>query len=367
MAPTKGPITTPLTTLLGIQHPIILAGMARTSGGQLAAAVSNAGGLGVIGGFMYTPEQLREIVAEMKANFSRPDLPFGVDLALPQVGGSARKTNHDYTHGKLDELVDITIEAGARLFVSAVGVPPKHVIDRLHAAGVLVMNMVGHPKHAEKALRLGVDLVCPQGGEGGGHTGDIASSVLIPAVVDVASRFRPALLGGQSPALVVAAGGVGSGRALAASLMQGAAGAWVGTRFVASAEAGCAEAHKQSVVECGFADTERTLVLSGRPLRMRTNAWVAGWHAQPERVKELCNQGIVPIEWDLEQGHDVDPPHLMGQVAGAITSVQPAREIVDDMVREAVEMLRRGAAYLGDRGDEAGSLGGVSSSSSSKL
>ena len=147
MTPT-GPITTPLTSILGIQHPIVLAGMARTSGGRLASAVSNAGGLGVIGGFQYTPDQLRDIIAEMKANFSRPDLSFGVDLALPQVGGNARKTNHDYTGGKLDELVDIIVESGARLFVSAVGVPPKSVIDRFHDKGILVMNMVGHPKHA---------------------------------------------------------------------------------------------------------------------------------------------------------------------------------------------------------------------------
>lgn len=111
MAP-KGPITTPITTLLGIQHPILLAGMARTSGAPLAAAVSNAGGLGVIGGFMYTPDQLREIVTELKGLLKSPDLPFGVDLALPQVGGNARKTNHDYTGGKLDELIDITIESG---------------------------------------------------------------------------------------------------------------------------------------------------------------------------------------------------------------------------------------------------------------
>lgn len=143
-----GPISTPLTALLGIQHPILCAGMARVTGGPLAAAVSNAGGLGVIGGFMYTPDQLREIIAEMKANLSRPDLPFGVDLALPQLGGNARKTNHDYTGGKLDELIDITIESGAKLFVSAVGVPPKRIIDKLHGKGILVMNMVGHPKHA---------------------------------------------------------------------------------------------------------------------------------------------------------------------------------------------------------------------------
>ncbi|KAK1026303.1 hypothetical protein LTR33_017632, partial [Friedmanniomyces endolithicus] len=91
-------LRTPLCDLLGIEYPILLAGMARTSSGPLAAAVSNAGGLGVIGGLGYTPDQLRAIITEIKANLSSPDLPFGVDLALPQVGGSARKTNHDYTH-----------------------------------------------------------------------------------------------------------------------------------------------------------------------------------------------------------------------------------------------------------------------------
>ncbi|KAK3680696.1 Nitronate monooxygenase-domain-containing protein [Podospora appendiculata] len=265
--------------------------MARTSGGLLAAAVSNAGGLGVIGGFMYTPDQLRDIIAELKANLTSPSLPFGIDLALPQLGGGARPTNHDYTHGKLDELIDITIASGARLFVSAVGVPPGPVIDRLHAAGIL-------------ALDLGVDMVCAQGGEGGGHTGAIASSVLIPAVVDVARRYRPAMLGGSQPALV------------------GAAGVWVGTRFVASVEASCSQQHKDEVVSCGFEGTERTLVLSGRPLRMKTN--------------DCCASGVVPIEYDLDQGNEIDPPHLMGQVAGAIK----------EMVAEAVEMLEIGAGYL---------------------
>ena len=347
MAP-SGPITTPLTTLLGIQHPILLAGMARTSGGPLAAAVSNAGGLGVIGGFQYTPDQLREIIAEMKANFSRPDLPFGVDLALPQVGGNARKTNHDYTGGKLDELIDITIESGARLFVSAVGVPPPHVIKRLHDAGILVMNMVGHPKHAIKALELGVDIVCPQGGEGGGHTGNVANSVLIPAVVDVARKYKPPMLKG-STALVVAAGGISNGRGLASSLMQGAVAVWVGTRFVASVEAGCSEEHKKEVVSCDFDGTERTLVLSGRPLRMKTNEYIANWHAKPDQIKELCDKGIVPIEHDLEEGNDIDLPHLMGQVAGSIKKIQPAGEIVDEMVKEAAEMLKLGGAYLAGR------------------
>lgn len=221
-------LTTPLTKLLGIKNPIILAGMARTSSGPLAAAVSNAGGLGVIGGLGYSPQQLRDIIHELKANLADKSLSFGVDLALPQVGGSARKTNHDYTHGQLDQLIDVTIEEGARMFVSAVGVPPPHVIKRLHDAGIVVMNMVGHPKHAIKALKAGVDVVCAQGGEGGGHTGDISGNILIPAVVDVAKKYKSPLTG--EPALVVAAGGIYNGRTVAAALMQGAVGVWVGTR-----------------------------------------------------------------------------------------------------------------------------------------
>merc|ERR1712000_226468 len=226
------PLNTPLTKLLGIKYPIMLAGMARTSGGPLAAAVSNAGGIGTIGGLGYTPKQLQEIIDDLKSNLADPSLPFGVDLALPQVGGSARKTNHDYTHGQLDELIEVTIRNGAKLFVSAVGVPPARTIKRLHEAGILVMNMVGAPKHAEKALRAGVDIVCAQGGEGGGHTGDIANSILIPAVCDVARNYK-------------------------------------------------------SPVTADFADTLRTLVVSGRPLRCRMNDYVKKWEDHPERIKEL--------------------------------------------------------------------------------
>ena len=222
---TSNTLQTPLTQLLGIKHPVILAGMARTSGPELAAAVSNAGGCGVIGGLGYTPQQLQELVDELKSTMSSPTLPFGVDLALPQVGGSARKTNHDYTHGQLDELIDVTVRNGARLFVSAVGIPPAHVIKRLHEGGVLIMNMIGHPKHAHKALKAGVDVVCAQGGEGGGHTGDIPNSILIPACVDVAKQYKSPLTGRE--AVVVAAGGIWDGRGLASSLMQGAQGVWV--------------------------------------------------------------------------------------------------------------------------------------------
>ncbi|KFY66100.1 hypothetical protein V496_02192 [Pseudogymnoascus sp. VKM F-4515 (FW-2607)] len=178
-------ITTPVTQMLGITHPILLAGMGYTSGAELAAAVSNAGGLGVVGGLGYTPESLREILTDLKSKLRDPSLPFGVDLLIPQLGGKARKTNVDYTRGQLMELVDIIIEEGAKLFVSAVGIPPKAVVDKLHAAGILYMNMVGHPKHVHKACKVGADLVCAQGGEAGGHTGEIPTRCVANYTLDL--------------------------------------------------------------------------------------------------------------------------------------------------------------------------------------
>ena len=109
-----------------------------------------------------TPKVLRQEIKDIKSQLVSPNLPFGVDLALPQVGGNARKTNHDYTHGTLPELCDIIIEEKASIFVSAVGVPPQWMIDKLHGAGIPVMNMVGAPHHAIKALDRGVDIICAQ-------------------------------------------------------------------------------------------------------------------------------------------------------------------------------------------------------------
>lgn len=148
---------------------------------RLAAAVTNAGGLGVIGGVGYSPKQLREQIQEIKAGITDPKLKnkFGVDLLLPQVGGSARKTNYDYTHGQLDDLVDIIIDEGAALFVCAVGVPPTKLVEKLHSNGIAVMNMIGAMKHAPKAMAAGVDIICAQGGEGGGHTGSIPTCILM--------------------------------------------------------------------------------------------------------------------------------------------------------------------------------------------
>lgn len=110
-------IRTPLTEMFGIKHPIMLAGMNVAAGPELAAAVTNAGGFGVLGGVSYTPKMLKRIIDEMKEFLNDKNAPFGVDLLLPQVGGNARKTNSDYTNGKLDELIDVIIDSGARLFM----------------------------------------------------------------------------------------------------------------------------------------------------------------------------------------------------------------------------------------------------------
>ena len=348
MAPPPPRLTTPLTTLLHIHHPILLAGMAHTSTAPLASAVSNSGGLGTIGGLGYTPAHLRSMIRELKSLLSSPDLPFGVDLALPAVGGTARKTNHDYTNGLLLDLVNVIIEEKTRLFVSAVGVPPRNVIRSLHAAGIVVMNMVGHPRHAIKAFEAGVDIVCAQGGEGGGHTGDIPMSILVPACVDIARGYRPKLLGGRE-GMVVAAGGIWDGRGLAASLALGAVGVWVGTRFVASEEAGCSRLHKEAVVSAGWEDTVRTLVVSGRPLRVKRNEYIARYEQREDEVKELTESGVVPMERDMEEDREVDMPFLMGQVAAVVRDVKPARVIVKEMVQEAVGILEKGGEYV-DKG-----------------
>ncbi|KAI7479181.1 NPD-domain-containing protein [Hortaea werneckii] len=347
-------IRTTTTDLLNISHPIMLAGMNVAAGPKLAAAVTNAGGIGVIGGVGYTPEMLREQIAELKSFLKDKNAPFGVDLLIPQVGGSARKTNYDYTKGKLDELVTIIIDSGAKLFVSAVGVPPKHVVDRLHKAGIYYMNMIGHPKHVQKCLDLGADLICAQGGEGGGHTGDVPTTVLIPTVAALC-KGKTSPMG--NPVQVVAAGGLFNGQSLAAAMALGASAVWVGTRFVLSEEAGAPKAHQEAVRTAGFDDNVRTIIFTGRPLRVRRNPYIDNWEeSRQNEIKDLTGKGVIPVEHDLERmGDDVDDdtmdnarPFLMGKAAAVTNERKSAKAIVDEMVSGAVEWIQRsGSAVIG--------------------
>lgn len=346
-------IKTVTTDLLGIKHPVLLAGMNVAAGPKLAAAVTNAGGLGVIGGVGYTPDMLREQIAELKADLKDKNGAFGVDLLLPQVGGSARKTNYDYTKGKLGELVDIIIDSGARLFVSAVGVPPKEVVDKLHAHGILYMNMIGHPKHVKKCLELGVDIICAQGGEGGGHTGDVPTTILIPTVAAMCRGVKSKFTG--QDVQVIAAGGLFNGQSLAAALTLGATGVWIGTRFVLSKEAGAPKAHKEAVRTSGFDDNIRTIIFTGRPLRVRTNPYIQNWEDnRQQEIKELTNKGKIPVEHDMETlGDDIDDdtldnarPFLMGKAAAVVDKEDTAKEIIDDMVGSAVQWLSKTNGFV---------------------
>eukprot|EP01083_Nonionella_stella_P259424 885763_1 len=352
-------IQTQLTKLLGIKYPIILAGMNKAAGPKLAAAVTNAGGLGVIGGVGFTPRILKLTIKHLKRQLKDPNGPFGVDILLPKVGGGARKTNYDYTKGKLNKLIDIIIDAKAKLFVSAVGVPPKRVVDKLHANGILVQNMVGHPKHVSKALAVGVDIICAQGGEGGGHTGAVATSILLPKCVDLV-RGRKMTLYPDRNVSVVGAGGIYNGRGLVSALSMGCDAVWVGTRFVCSEEAGASLAHKEAIINAGYDDTIKTLIYTGRPMRIISNFYAKDWEDnRQEEMKQLLNKGTLPYMADVMKyqalrkkenndqlsmsyvkSYNEGLPKLSGQVAASINEIKCAKDIVEDMMNEALCVIK---------------------------
>ncbi|KAG6332889.1 hypothetical protein ID866_6196 [Astraeus odoratus] len=349
--PSSEPVfSTPLTKLFNIAHPIMLAGDGLLLG-LLSRKLNDSCGIGVIGGLRQSPKVLQQNIDELKSFLEDKDAPFGVDLLLPQVGGNARKTNYDYTNGQLTELLDVIIRSKAALFVSAVGVPPKEAVDKLHAARILVMNMIGHPKHVSKALAQGVDIICGQGGEGGGHTSEIPFSVLIPAVVDLCKGARSPLTG--EPVVVVAAGGIADGRGLAAALSYGAAGVWVGTRFVATDEAGAPPKHKELVLSAGYDDTVKTLIYSGRPLHVRKTPYVAEWESQRQQeISDLVAQGKIPHEVELEKRPEKSLEGrmwLMGNVAGSIHDIKPAKVMyasVEEMVDLAAAALKNATSMV---------------------
>lgn len=208
--------------------------------------------------------------------------------------------------------------------------------------------MVGHPKHVPKALAQGVDIICAQGGEGGGHTGDTPFSIVVPACVDLCKNAKSPLTG--EPVIVVAAGGIADGRGLAAALSYGAAGVWVGTRFVASEEAGAPPKHKELVISAGHDDVARTLLYSGRPMRVRRTPYVADWEDNRQNeILELVKKGKIPHEVELEKHPEKSLEGrmwLMGKVAGAINDIKPAKVIVDELVTTAATSLKAATSLI---------------------
>src|SRR5689334_11979928 len=214
--------------------------MGWVSGANLTAATSAAGGFGILAAVTMTPPQMRDAVHTVK---ERTDAPFGINFRPDQPD--------------LAERVAFAVEQGVRL-VSFAGAPTKDAIARCHDAGVVVMPTVGARRHAEKVLEMGVDAVIAQGGEGGGHTGTVPTSLLLPQVVDA--------VGSEIP--VLGAGGFHDGRGLVAALAWGADGIAMGTRFLLTQESHVPDAVKQRYLESGVLDTVVTTALDGAPQRV---------------------------------------------------------------------------------------------------
>ena len=311
---------TPLCDLLGIEHPILLAGMGGVSYAPLAAAVSNAGGYGVLGMAGTSPDFIRLQMAQVR---DLTDKPFGVDLLAA-------------TPDALTASVDAIIDGGASSFVAGLGVPVP-IIEKLKGAGLKVMVVCGAVKHAVKAQAAGCDAVICQGGEGGGHTGLVGTLPLVAQAVDAV----------DIP--VVAAGGLHDGRGLAAALALGAQGVWMGTRFIASTEAHAGGLYKQVIVDASDEDTIVTRSYSGKPMRVFRNEWVADWESRPQDIQKFPMQAMLShqagvmggIGGQIEGLSRERSAFAMGQGAGAIHDVKSCAEIIREIIAEAEAIIAR--------------------------
>ena len=313
---TENPLRTRLTDLFGIRYPIVQAGMIWVSGGKLAAAVSNAGGLGLVGAGSMRPDTFREQLRKARA---LTPAPFGVNMPL----------FYKYT----DEWVAIALEEGVRIFFMSGGSPTKYTA-RLKEAGCTVVQVVASAKHAVKSEAAGCDAVVAEGFEAGGHNSpdETTTMVLIPQVADAVSIP------------VIAAGGIADGRAMAAALALGAEGVQVGTRFAATTESSAHSAFKEAIVSAEEGQT-RLLLKKVIPVRLLLNAFAREVQAaeargaSKEELAELLGSGRARRaihEGDLDAG-EIE----VGQVSGLIRDIRPAGDVLRGMLDEYAAAVRR--------------------------
>ncbi len=309
-------LRTVLCDLLGVEHPVMLAGMGGVSYAEVCAAVSEAGGFGSLGMAGTSP---KFIESQMKRVRELTDRPFGVDLLAAQPES-------------LTASVEIIIAHGAKAFIAGLGVPYP-IVRQLKDAGILVAAMVGKVEHAIKAEQAGCDLVIAQGTEGGGHTGAVASVALWPQVVDAV----------KIP--VVAAGGLYDGRGLAAALALGCVGVWMGTRFIASEEAHAGQLYKEAIVKMSEADTVISRGFTGKTLRAIRNRTTERFEKEPAKpfplqaMESAQANRLGPIAGVTE---NLDPETMCfaaGQGGGGVHEILPCRTIVERTVAEAEAVL----------------------------
>jgi len=338
---------------------------------DVVAAVSRAGGIGVLGALAFSPEQL-EIELDWIDDHVDGN-PYGVDVVMPAslAGSDVDKLEamipdahrhwvesilkqHDvpklredepkpegllaWTHDKAKRQVDIALHHPIKLIANALGTPPAEVIEQAHRAGVQVAALVGNARHAHAHIEAGVDIIVAQGTEAGGHTGEIASMVLIPEVVEAVR-----------PAPVLAAGGIGSGRQIAAALALGADGVWTGSIWLTVREADTNPIVVEKLLSASSRDTVRSRSWTGKPARLLKTAWTEAWDAED-------SPGALPMPLQfmltaeamtrMNRYAHVEGSRArelvgmpVGQIVGRMNTVRSARDVIYEMVSEYVETV----------------------------
>jgi NAD(P)H-dependent flavin oxidoreductase YrpB (nitropropane dioxygenase family) len=367
---------TELCDRFGIEYPIFVF----TPSEKVAAAVSRAGGLGMLGCVRFNDaDDLERVLQWMDSNTDGK--PYGVDIVMPAkvpTEGSSvdidkliPQSHRDFVDKTLADLgvpplpqdeaksegvlgwlhsvarshVEVALKHPIKLIANALGSPPKDVIDQVHAAGVPVAALAGSAKHALRHAENGVDIVIAQGYEAGGHTGEIASMVLVPEVVDGLAAL------GASTA-VLAAGGIGSGRQVAAALALGAQGVWMGSAFLTAAEydlgvrtEGGVSVIQQALLAAGSGDTVRRRIYTGKPARLLKSRWTEAWDADdaPEPLP-MPLQNILVSGAHQRMSESSDPTTVampVGQIVGRMNEIRPVADIIAELVTGFEEATRR--------------------------
>jgi len=368
---------TPICDRFGIEFPIFAFSHCR----DVVAAVSRAGGLGVLGALAFTPEELEVELNWIDEHVDR--LPYGVDLVMPAnyvgAGGTQPgeaelramipQAHWDFAESVLAEFgvpalppdstperaraaglgvddqaggaVEVALKHPVRLLVNALGPPPLEVVETAHSHDVLVGALVGNRRHAEKQVELGVDVIVAQGTEAGGHTGDVATMVLVPEVVDAVGSAVP----------VLAAGGIGSGRQMAAALALGAEGVWTGSIWLTVAEADTPPEALRNILAADSRSTVRSRAMTGKPARQLKTAWTEAWD-RPDAPTTLPMplQGILygEVARRVTRAHNRDLAGFpAGQIIGRLDRVRPTSEVMFELVAEWVATTERLCGLLG--------------------
>ena len=310
-----------LNEILGTKYPIIQGGMANIATGEFAAACSNAGALGIIGAGGMNADTLRENIRRCKQLTTKP---FGVNIML--------------MHPQADEFAKIVVEEGVQVVTTGAGNPGKYMAKWLEA-GIKVIPVVPSVALARKMEKDGAFAVIAEGGESGGHVGDLTTMALVPQVVDAVNIP------------VIAAGGIADGRQIAAAFMLGAQGVQVGTRFLVAKECTISQEYKNKILKARDIDTVVTGKRLGHPVRSIRNSFTreytkAEYDSANVSDEELENMGLGRLRRAVREGDVSQGTVLAGQVASMVKKEQPAREMIEEMFSQAEEVLNGATKWV---------------------